>query len=258
MQFFEQKIKNIYEGLDINLEKKENICFIGAGGKTTAMFRLARELKSLGKKVLVTTSTAIYYPSEKYIDRVLVANNISKINDLKSQRGLMIVIGKDISWEGKLLGLDKCFIDKICSKNIFDYILIEGDGGKCRPIKAPGNHEPVIPFITSITVGVVGLDSIGRFIEDRYVHRPKIFEEITGSLPYEIVTEEKIVKLITSDIGLFKNTPKNSKKYLLLNKAEDEERKKSAYIIRDLIRKKGFKIDGIIISSLLNNDIFRN
>lgn len=258
MLFFKQKIKNIYEALDINPAEKENICFIGAGGKTTIMFKLAKELKSLGKKVLVTTTTAIYYPSQKFIDKILVSNDISKIDNLSPEKGSVTVIGREISNSGKLLGLNKCLIDQIYSKNIFDFILVEGDGGKSRPIKAPASYEPVIPLSTSITIGIIGLDSIGKCINDKYVHRPEVFSKITNSLPNEVINEEKVVELIVSDMGLFKNIPENSKKYLLLNKAEGEERKKSAYIIRDLIRKKDFKIDGIIISSMFNNHILKD
>ena len=60
-----------FEALDIDLTRNELICFVGAGGKTTSLFRLARELKRCGKSVLVTTTTAIYCPDEGDCDEVI-------------------------------------------------------------------------------------------------------------------------------------------------------------------------------------------
>ena len=39
------------------------ISLVGAGGKTSLMFRLAHELEKAGERVLTTTTTKIYEPS---------------------------------------------------------------------------------------------------------------------------------------------------------------------------------------------------
>jgi signal recognition particle GTPase len=60
---------DLYAALDIDLNKDELLCFVGAGGKTTAMFSLAKELRKHAKKVLVTTTTALFYPDERTATR---------------------------------------------------------------------------------------------------------------------------------------------------------------------------------------------
>ena len=60
----------LYKSFDINLTKKEIISFVGGGGKTTTMFSLAEELKAMGKKVLVTTTTKIFVPNEDQFDKI--------------------------------------------------------------------------------------------------------------------------------------------------------------------------------------------
>lgn len=257
MLLFKQKLTSIYEALDIRLHRKEFICLVGAGGKTSTMFKLAEELKRLDKRVLVTTTTAIYYPYEKCIDRVLIYEGISQMLSLPKQKGSVTVIGKEISKDKKLQGLDKLVLDEIYNRNIFDYILVEGDGSRKKPIKAPAGYEPVIPESTSITVGIVGLDSLYKPIDDKYLHRADIFCRITNSRRNQAIDEEKIARLVVSDEGLFKNTPKTSKKYLLLNKAESQKEKESANKIIKLIADKNFHIDGIVVSSILNNEIYK-
>ena len=50
----------------LDLVKKDIISFVGAGGKTTMMFKLAEELR-LNNKVLVTTTTKIYVPLKRHM-----------------------------------------------------------------------------------------------------------------------------------------------------------------------------------------------
>ncbi|MCL5046062.1 MAG: putative selenium-dependent hydroxylase accessory protein YqeC, partial [Actinobacteria bacterium] len=52
------------------LRPREVISFAGAGGKTSAMFRLARELAGQGHAVVATTTTAIFAPEPGQADAV--------------------------------------------------------------------------------------------------------------------------------------------------------------------------------------------
>ncbi|CAH2212504.1 selenium cofactor biosynthesis protein YqeC [Tepidibacter aestuarii] len=248
----------IYEYFDINFSKKEMISFVGAGGKTTIIFKLAKQLKSMNKKVLITTSTAIYHPDKEEYDELIVNDSIDIGNIDKIKEGSITVIGRRVSKENKLLGLSKEAIDEIYNLKIFDYILVEADGSKRKSIKSPDDHEPVIPINTDKVVGVIGLDCIGKKINMENVHRPELFCNITNSKVEEIIDEEKIFELIINDKGLFKNTPKECKKYILLNKVESEKRKKAASVIIELVVESKFDVVDIIASSIITQkNIFK-
>ncbi|MBW2653072.1 MAG: putative selenium-dependent hydroxylase accessory protein YqeC, partial [Deltaproteobacteria bacterium] len=122
--------------LDIRSTHSELICFVGAGGKTTTLFKLARELKHPRKKVLVTTTTAIFYPDESDYDEVIVdrLKDSRMFNTVKE--GRIVVLAREVSPENKLLGIDREFIEELYKKKLFHYILVEGDGSKQKPIKA--------------------------------------------------------------------------------------------------------------------------
>lgn len=243
---------NIYEYFDIDFTKKEMISFVGAGGKTTSIFKLAKELKNRNKKVLVTTSTAIYYPDEEEYDELIVNDSIDIKNIDKIKERSITVIGREVSKENKLLGLSKKVIDEIYDLELFDYILVEADGSKRKSIKSPAEHEPVIPINTNKVVGVIGLDCIKKKINEENVHRTELFCNITNSKMEEIIDEDKIFELIINKKGLFKDTPKECKKYILLNKVEYEERKKMASRIIELVIKSKFDVIGITASSIIN------
>jgi probable selenium-dependent hydroxylase accessory protein YqeC len=53
------------------------ISLVGAGGKTTLMFRMARELAAAGETVLTTTTTRIYRPEAAQSAHVVVADELS-------------------------------------------------------------------------------------------------------------------------------------------------------------------------------------
>jgi probable selenium-dependent hydroxylase accessory protein YqeC len=236
---------SIVDMLDIKLDKREVITLIGAGGKTTTMFTLAKELKLLGKRVLITTTTAIFYPHRNQYDDIIIAESCSKemfignssmeasapmsmVDAPKSMVGSMpgiVVFGRKVNTEGKLLGASKEDIDTLFKDNLFDFILVEGDGSRGKPIKAPAEHEPVIPSATTKIVGIIGMDAFGEKINSEYVHRPEIFCTITNSSMDDVIDVENIIELISNKNGLYKNTPLECEKYLLFNKVDADKKK---------------------------------
>lgn len=246
---------NIAEALDIDHAQNELLCFVGAGGKTTAIFKLAKELKRHGKRILVTTTTAIYYPDEGECDEVIIDSSKDSEIFTSVEEESIIVFARKRSVENKLLGVDKKFIEELYMKKLFNYILVEGDGSKRKPIKAPAFHEPVIPGSTTKAIGVVGLDAIGKRIDSEYVHRPELFSKITKSEMGDIIDEEKIARLIVSKEGLFKAVPEDCQKYLLLNKAENKERQKSAMQIIELVKTSDSSISGFLVSTMADGSI---
>jgi probable selenium-dependent hydroxylase accessory protein YqeC len=206
--------------IDIRSGKRELVTLVGAGGKTSTMFALAGELKLQGRSVLVTTTTAIYYPEAHCFDEIILSDKIEFQSFKMTSEVAIYVLGSKVNEDGKLLGVNKELINNIFRSNIFDYILVEGDGSKRLPIKAPAEHEPVVPELTTKVIGVIGMDALGKEINSENVHRPELFCEIVNCSIGDYIDEDKILRLIQCKNGLFKGTPKNAGKYLLLNKVE--------------------------------------
>jgi probable selenium-dependent hydroxylase accessory protein YqeC len=247
----------LFEALDIDLTRNELICFVGAGGKTTSLFRLARELKGCNKRVLVTTTTAIYYPDDGDCDEVIVGISQDR-GTMSSVSGACIVaFGREVTADNKLSGIDKACISELHQKALFDYILVEADGSKQRPIKAPGFHEPVIPNTTTKTVGVIGLDALGKRINDTSVHRPELLCMHTAKMMEAIIDEDVIVRLVVAPQGLFKSVPEGSQRYVVLNKAENRDLQQSARCIIESIISGFPGIEGFIVANMLEGNITR-
>jgi probable selenium-dependent hydroxylase accessory protein YqeC len=246
-------MENLYDLINIKLEKKDMICLVGAGGKTSTMFRLARELSSKGKKVLVTTTTAIYFPEQSQYDSMLLSEDEAlELFDYVNNCGIT-VLGRTISSEGKLLGVNPGFLDAIFSEGIFDYMLVEGDGSKGRPIKAPAEYEPVIPSRTTKVIGSIGLDCVGKEVCPDNVHRPELFCKLLDCFEGSIIDADMILRLILHKEGLFKATPVQAEKYLVLNKADGEKERIAAFEIAQKLLDNGCRLDGVVIASMKNS-----
>ena len=224
----------IHTSMGLDIKGGEIVSIVGAGGKTTTLFLLAEELKRLNKKVLVTTTTAIYNPEEGQYDFYFLGDIENGFNP---KNGSITVYGEKIKDE-KLIGPSLTKLEGIIKRKLFDFILIEADGSKKKPIKAPASHEPVVSEYTTKTIGIIGLDCLGQRIE-RIVHRPEIFVRITNTDYSDIIDEGSILKLVLSTEGLFKGA--YGKRILLLNKACNEETILKGIKIKRMLLEKDFK-----------------
>jgi probable selenium-dependent hydroxylase accessory protein YqeC len=248
---------NIATAFDINLSLPELVCFVGAGGKTTTMFALAQALKSLHKRILVTTTTNIFYPEKHECDAVIVTDEPDLSIFPAVDKGTVTVLGSDIVNERKLAGVNQTFIDRLHQEKLFDYILVECDGSKRKPIKAPAHYEPVLPSNTTRTIGVIGLDAVGKPIDEEYVHRPELFCAIVNRRSGEMIDTEAVVNLIVSPQGLFKGVPVGCTKYVLLNKADNAASKEHAgAILTGLLKRDDIPFNCCIIGALAKGKIY--
>ena len=248
---------NIITAFDINLNLPELVCFVGAGGKTTTMFALAQALKSLHKRILVTTTTNIFYPEQHECDAVIVNDNPDPGMFRSVTKGSVTVLGSDIINERKLAGVNTLFIEKLYQEKLFDCILVECDGSKRKPIKAPAHYEPVVPASTTKTIGVIGLDAVGKPITEEYVHRPELFCSVVKRCMGELIDTEAVVNLIVSPQGLFKGAPEGCAKYVLLNKADNAQSQVNAgAILTGLLKRDAIPVNCCIIGSLSSGKVY--
>jgi probable selenium-dependent hydroxylase accessory protein YqeC len=249
---------NLLDAFGIRHYRHELISLVGAGGKTTAMYALAQALKSLHKRVLVTTTTNIFYPAQEECDAVIVSEAPEPDLFHALPGGTVTVLGGAVVNERKLAGVDKGFIEKLHQERLFDGILVECDGSKRKPIKAAAHYEPIVPDNTTRTIGVIGLDAVGQPIDEDHVHRAEIFAAVVGRRLGELLDTQAVAELIVSPQGLFKGAPETSPRYVLLNKADTSDRRDCAdEITAGLQRKAGVRLERCVTASLASGAIYR-
>ena len=238
----------------LGLKTREVISLTGAGGKTTLMFRLAKELLLKGKKVVTTTTTKILEPASG--ETVSLFINLDE-EELKQfvHRHLdeykHITIARERLELGKLKGVSSDLVNDFWSSNEIDYIIIEADGAAGRPVKAPREGEPVIPSSTTLVVAILGVDGVEREVNEENVFQVERVSKLTGIPIGKKMTDEAMAILMTHPEGIFKGAPSSSRVIAFLNKVDIPDGVvKAKGIARKIIERKHLQIERVVLGQL--------
>jgi probable selenium-dependent hydroxylase accessory protein YqeC len=168
---------NLFTSLD--MIPGDIVSLVGGGGKTTSMFRLAREIPGKYKK-LITTTTHIFIPPPEQSPCFVTSDADFAPPALFEcmEAGQVPTLGSQRLSNHKLKGLTLEQFDQLLGWGKIDFILNEADGSKRLPLKGHLDHEPVIPAATTLAVILVGADILGQTLDSEHVHRPEIAAEL--------------------------------------------------------------------------------
>lgn len=226
----------LWRELGLDWDRHTIVCLVGAGGKTTAMFRLASEAAASGKRVIVTTTTRIRKPEENEAPPavcVLPEGAVAR-QALRPLPGGIVIVGADAE-PGKLKGLSLAETAKL--KDFCDVLLVEADGAKRLPLKVPEAWEPVILPETLAVVAVAGLSSLGRPLGET-CFRARRAGLCFGVGEREKVTPEIMAGFLASEDGQRKMV--GCREYrVLLNQADGCETAKAGLLTARLLAGEG-------------------
>ena len=186
--------RKLYEALGVG---PGVTALVGAGGKTSAMLKMARELRLAGRTVAVTTTTHILPPPEALCGPMLFDPDGEAL-DGAARRGICAV-GKSLDARGKVEGVDEEMIYRLAAR--FEYVLAEADGSRRMPCKVPAPHEPVIPRMARRVIGVMGLSALGRPLEEA-CFRLEIARARLDAPPGAIITAHTFARIAAAPWGL--------------------------------------------------------
>ena len=229
------------------------MAFTGAGGKTTGLFQLARALEP---PVVVANSTHLGTWQTGFADHHLIVSRPEDIERFAGQvEGVTLFTGAPGD-DDRLQGLDLEILDAL--RELADRfeipVFLEADGSRQRPLKAPGDNEPVIPDWVTMVVVVAGLVGLGQPLNNDVVHRPERFTAISGIKIGEQITVEGLSRMLVHPQGGRKNIPKNARRVVVLNQADDQTRIDAGIRIGNQV---GRAYDSILITSLNEQRVWR-
>ena len=204
-------------------DRPEIVAVVGGGGKTSLLFALAAALPG---RTIVTTTTRIFAAQMRHAPAVLYAEDLTRLDEILAIHGRCLVVGH-VSGD-KALGVDPDLPARLLAHA--NHVLVEADGSRMRPIKAPADHEPVIPNGTTLLIPVAGIDALAGPL-DAVAHRPEKIREITnyasGISNEEIaitgnghLTPLGIARVLTHPQGGLKGAPDGARVIPFINKVE--------------------------------------
>lgn len=193
---------------------------VGAGGKTSCMFRLAAAFAATGRRVVTTTTTKILPPHADQSPELVLLENAPRFRTLPRSitSANHVTVGRRLLPGGKIEGISDADVDAILS--FTDLVLVEADGAAGRCVKAPESWEPVIPAAADLVIPVVGLDCLGKPATDATVFRLHRFLEVTGIDEHDPITPDVLARLLSSPEGSLRGVPPRARVVVLLNKLD--------------------------------------
>jgi len=224
------------------------VSIVGGGGKTSLLFSLAAMLPG---RVVITTTTRIFAVQMKLAKAVCYPDNLDRLEEFLNLYRSCLVVGKVKG--DKALGVDPSLPGEMLNRPDVDYVLVEADGSRMRPIKAPAKHEPVVPDETTLLVPMVGIDALNGRLQD-VAHRPELVQQLLGDVGYtlaldESLTVEEIAALITHPQGGMKNAPEQARIIPLINKVETKQQLSAARQISRIVLHEP-KIERVVIGAM--------
>lgn len=220
------------EALFIESDVSPVLSIVGAGGKTTTVFHLAQEYRNTGIPVAVTTSTHMQAGEEPWF---LLEESEEKLRQiLKEEKQVWFGLptppksGVEIP---KMQAVSDTFFRQVCELQI--PVIVEADGARHLPCKAPGEHEPVLYPETTDVIAVYGLDAVGCPIKD-ICFRPELVAALLKKDMADRLEPEDIAVLAMSEQGGKKNISAQQKYHVILNKADNAMRLDAARQICEL------------------------
>lgn len=199
------------------------IAFTGAGGKSTLMFQLGRELAASGQHVLLTATTRLWARQIDLAPFALISGDPQVLAQelpisLAGYRQVLALSGP-AGEPDKLAGLAPEMICRLAALEDVDAVVVEADGSRERPLKAPAAHEPLVPTCTTHAVTVAGMAALGQPAAEPWVHRPELAAALAGLQPGAPLTAAAMARLLTHPDGGRKGHPPHAQSFLYLNLA---------------------------------------
>ena len=245
-------VKSLMEAL--GLRGREHIALVGGGGKTTLMFALANELSRSGKRVVTSTTTKVWHrEAQQYEQVLLVADEAdwkSKTGEALSREGT-IFVGRSVLASGKVEGIGSSLADDLYRDSDLHCLLVEADGSAGHALKAPAEHEPVIPSSATMVVAMMGVEALSARLDEATAFRIERVTIVTGLEPGSLLTPEALGKVFLQPAGLFKGAPESARRVVFLNKGDlMEEDTKAEELAHILLADPAKKIDRVILGSV--------
>jgi molybdenum cofactor cytidylyltransferase len=235
----------------LRLNTSSSVAFIGAGGKTTAMFQLARQLPP---PVIVTATSHLGSWQIGLADEHIIAETPGPLEELEhGLKGVILITGEIDGERTKPINpVLLNWLHQFCGYHSIP-LLIEADGSREKPLKSWAEHEPPIPSFVELVVQTVGLMGLGKPLSNESVHRAELFSMLSGHPLGKPITPDSLVRVLKHVEGGLKNIPENSRKVVLLNQADTNDLQSTAQALAQSLMS---IYDSVIISSLQQKKIF--
>ena len=233
------------------------VAFVGAGGKSTSIRRLVVELTPKTPVLITTTTKLALDQTDLAIQHIILRSkeDMSLFPALLHEGSSVIVTGerwsKEPKWTAPAEDLLADLLPLAAASGAV--VLIEADGARGCSLKAPAEHEPVIPQFVDLVVPLMGLDVLGAKLESDLVYRPELVKTFLGIQKDHILLPAHAAGILGHGNGALKAVPEGAQVRVILNKAGTQKAVEQGREIAELILKSD-RIGSVILAQVQQAD----
>ena len=239
------------------------INFVGGGGKTALILKLAEEYSSY-LPVIYTTTVRIHPPHPSRGLALVACDDPDLLrlflegvarNCLNSVRTFAGSSREKISSPGLLRGVDPDFAQSL-DPGSFPIVLNEADGARSISLKMPRAGEPVLMAGADYLVPVIGLDCINKPLGPKTLFRWEAAAGRYSLRPGQLLSPELAASLLLHREGVCKDWKEGMQILPYINKADTARQEKSARALAyALLQNEVFPVQRVVWGSLRKNRV---
>jgi molybdenum cofactor cytidylyltransferase len=200
----------------------ELVSIVGGGGKTSLLFDL---LSALPGRNVATTTTRIFAAQIQQAEFVLSTEAPGWERELTADARAALLIGPVRG--DKAHGVEPGVPGQLFARPDVASVIVEADGSRMLPVKAPAEHEPVVAPETTLLVAVAGIDCLAGPLRDT-AHRPELVAEIVDADLAAPLSPRSLGRLLAHPAGGLKACPASARAVVLINKVESDAERELA------------------------------
>lgn len=217
----------------LRIGRGDVVALVGAGGKTTLLGRLAEEARAAGLRVLLTTTTHMGLRAEMGpVFLETEGDPRAALERALREQGRATLLGRRVR-DDKMEGVVPEHVDALAA--LADLVVVEADGARGRGLKAPAEHEPVVPASTTLLLVLASLDVLGRPLGPETVHRLERVQSLTGRALGDAIDEALVVGALGHPSSYPRHRPARGRLAAFLNRADGATGEEAARIAERLI-----------------------
>lgn len=235
---------SLIDALDV---REGVICAVGAGGKKSVIYQLAREHP--GRVALTATVRTTVFPDDLGLQPIIDDDANLEARVAGADRDRSVAYACPSSKPGRHAGAMPATIRAIHDAGGFDATLVKADGARMRWIKAPGSDEPILVPGVDAVIPVVSARAIGETLSERVAHRVDRVAAVTGVAPGEVLTPEAVGRLLASDEGSLYRTA-GARVAPVINMVDNDDKEERARAAASVAVGMTSRFDRVVLCSL--------
>jgi len=235
------------ELLDALQARSGIVCAVGAGGKKTTLYALARAHPG---RVGLTTTVFMTRFSRRFEGERLVCD----ADDPAAEVARAATHQRRVAWarpaekSGRVGGVGVETIAPTHAAAGFDVTLVKADGARMRAIKAPRADEPVVPAAATSILCLVSAAAIGQPLDERIAHRPELVAAVSGLQPGAAITAEAVGRLLAAPEGALRNLPTAATVIPVINAVDNATQARAARIAAEVALAASARFDRVVLT----------